>query len=397
MKKDKTPFLKKIVLFMILMFYRSTFGLYVRLRYNLVRTNNVKLPRKGPYLLIGNHSNNFDGLFMQCICPRIIRFVVTDAVFKNKKLGRLLNFVGYIPKRKHVSDSKAIRQILRTVSEGGIVGIFPEGMRNWDGVTGHMYPTIFRLIQLLNVPVYAACFKGAYLSEPRWADYKRHGRIEMELKKLFDTGEKPALEEIEAAVRAALTHDDGVWQLDMRIPYKGKALCKGFERLLFVCPTCKQIGTMDSSPDRIWCRSCRAAFRVDVYGFFHAIDGSLKLQIPSLLNAWQHEELKTQFAAKSDGAWLMMDEGARLYFSASQDAAHEIICGGDIVLWHDRLSVGTETFDISGISGISVYFKSHLEFRYDSKDYRVNFDDSRVSAYKWSRALAIEKGTEEDS
>ena len=393
MKKDKTPFLKKIVLFLLLLLYWLTVGLYIRLRYRLIQTSDVKLPGKGPYLLIGNHSNNFDGLFMQCICPRIIQFVVTDAVYKNKRVARLLNFAGYIPKRKHVSDSKAIRQILRTISEGGIVGVFPEGMRNWDGQTGYMYPAIFRLIQLLHVPVYAACFKGAYLSEPRWADHKRHGRIEMKLIKLFDSEDRPALSEIESTVRNALTHDDGVWQQEKRIPYKGKALCKGFERLLYVCPSCQRTGTMDSSADRIWCRSCNAAFRVDVYGFFHALDGSIQMQIPSQLNAWQLNTLAAQFEAKSGTDILMMDEGARLYCSASQDASYELTDRGDIALWHDRLSVGAKAFNLSELSGVSVYFKSHLEFRHGAIDYRVSFDDQRVSAYKWSCALAIKNGT----
>jgi 1-acyl-sn-glycerol-3-phosphate acyltransferase len=367
--------------------YVITFGLFVRIRYNLVRQNGDKLPAKGPFLLIANHCNNFDGLFLQCLCPRLIRYVVTDAVYRNKILGKLLNFVGYIPKRKHTIDIGAIRKIMKTVAQGDIVGIFPEGQRNWDGSTGPLASATYRLIQLLDVPVVVAQIKGAYLTEPRWADAKRRGRVEVTFKTLFKTGDKPDLQQIEAIVKGALAHDEGEWQRNRRLGFKGKALCSGFERLLFVCPACRALGTIDSSANRIWCRTCGAAFHLDEYGFFHDSDGSA--HTIHALNAWQQSELEKQLSC--DDVYPVIDEDATLYMSSEDSTPFESIAYGALRLTQKQLSIGDHAFDIGGISSVSVYFKSHLDFRYGCCDYRIGFSDKRVSAYKWQCAIMFLK------
>jgi len=393
LKNTMTGIIKKSILFIMLCLFKATIGLYVRVRYRLVSKCNAALPQKGAFLILGNHTNNFDGLFLQCLSPRLIRFVVTDTVFRHKALSRILHFAGYIPIRKHTSDSRAIRQIMHLVSQGSAIGIFPEGMRSWDGKTRPFENATFRLIQVLRIPVYAVRFKGAYLSEPRWADTKRHGLIEAEVFKLFDIGDKPSLKQIHQTVSDALEHDEGDWQRIRHIPFKGKALCAGFERLLFVCPACLRIGAMDSSSDRIWCLSCGAENRLDIYGFFHPA-GCGPARSASELNAWQQDEMKRQFALKASHDVLLSDEGARLFFAETHNAPYTLAESGTITLCSGSLHVGRHAFRTKELSGISVGFKSHVEFRYHKKDYRINFEENRVSAYKWSCALAFAKHTD---
>ena len=126
-------FLKALAKYSLLYLYQGTFGLYVRLRYRLRFIVRTPIPAKGPFFLLGNHTNNLDGLFLQCFFLRPIHFVVTEGVFKNKLLGGLLRLVDYIPKRKSMSDITAIRGIMDAVRDG-IVGIFPKaaqlGRRN---------------------------------------------------------------------------------------------------------------------------------------------------------------------------------------------------------------------------------------------------------------------------
>lgn len=382
---------KKIVLYLLLGLYKLTFGLFIRIKYKVSYENIKCIPKKGPFIIVGNHSNNYDGLFLQCFCPRIIRFVVTDAVFRKKALGKLLCFAGYIPKRKHYSDAGTIRKIIKTASNGDIVGIFPEGMRNWDGATASLYRATFRVIQYLKVPVVAACIKGGYLSWPRWADTKRRGKIQVEFTKLFDTGMPASLEEVESAITKALCHDDGKWQQKMRIPFKGRALCKGFERLLYVCPKCGAFGTIDSSDKRIWCRVCDASFSLDVYGFFHDADGSPPVKTVYELNKWQQEKLYEYFSAADKNELLLTDAGAVLSAANNTNAGYEPVEQGNIELYANSLNIGGKKFDIDKISGVSVYFKSHLDFSYGGTDYRIGFNDKRISAYKWSCAVSLLK------
>jgi hypothetical protein len=83
----------------------------------------------------------------------------------------------------------------------------------------------------------------------------------------------------------------------------------------------------------------------------------------------------------------MSDEGANLYCAKSKEQPFELVEAGSLSLKKDRMVIGQRIFDISQMHGISVYFKSDLEFRYKGLDYRVGFNEKRVSAYKWNCAL----------
>ena len=387
MSKHKQSPIQRIIVFILLVLYKATFGVYIRLLYRLRTQSRNILPKKGPYLLLANHCNNFDGLFLQCLIPQTISFVVTDAMFKNKALGKLMAFVGYIPKRKNVTDSSAIRQIIRAVKQNRIVGIFPEGGRNWDGKTGTISPATFRLAKMLGVPVVTARIKGSYLSEPRWANTKRRGRVEIDFQLHFADGAIKSLEAAEETITGALAHNEADWQQHRHIPYKGKAPAKGLERLLFTCPTCESIGTLRSSDDRLTCLMCDAAYSIDAFGYLHAQNGTLPSERIDQINAWQQRLLAQKFDHAAAAAVLLTDERACLYCASAQHAPFEPEDEGTLTLTKTELSIGSHRFDIDKINGVAVYFKTHLEFRYDGLDRRIGFYDRHISAYKWEIAL----------
>ncbi len=391
MKKSgsSTGWAKTLAQYTLLCLYQATFGLYVRLRYRLKCFKLSPVPKKGPFILIGNHTNNFDGLFLQCFFSRPIRFVVTDGVFKKKVLSRLLHLVDYIPKRKSVSDVAAIRQIIDVVRRGGIVGIFPEGGRNWDGMTGPITPATFRLIEMLKIPVVAAKLCGAYLSEPRWADTKRHGRVEVHLDAIIQEGEDLSLEEVQKRVLKALTHNEYDWQREARIPFRGRSLSKGLERLMFMCPACGALGTVTSSGKSVWCTACNARFALDVYGFLHSDSGELPADSLDRISSWQQGQLRSLFAAHPEANRLIADDGGILLSAKTREEPYKVIDGGKAVLTRQQIIIGRYGFDLAGISGINVYFQSLLEFRYQSVDYRIGFESPHVSAYKWQCAVDL--------
>ncbi|MGI5919101.1 MAG: hypothetical protein ACOX8N_05520, partial [Christensenellales bacterium] len=61
------------------------------------------------------------------------------------------------------------------------------------------------------------------------------------------------------------------------------------------------------------------------------------------------------------------------------------------VLTRRQLILGRYGFDLAGITGINVYFKSHVEFQYQNADYRIGFESPHVSAYKWQCILELAK------
>lgn len=384
----------KIIHYILLGIYKISYGIYIRRRYRVRLTEDSDQHIKGPYLLLSNHCNNYDGVFLQTILGKPIKFVITDSVFKIRALGGIMSLIGYIPKKKFVSDIKAIKKIMRTAKDGGIIGIFPEGRRSWDGKTVHISEATYKLIRMLKVPVVTAKIMGAYLSEPRWANTKRRGMIEIEMKTLIRAEELAhlSLKDIQDKITAALDHDELAWQQQKKIAFKGKSLAEGLENLLFMCPECKQVGTMHSKDDRVWCSACNAQYLIDQYGFIHSESGFLPSDSISDLNEWQRNRLKKSLARIKANEIYLQDEDAYLEATESVRQPYQDLDSGNLQLTRLQLKVGSTTFNLSDVYGISVSFKSHLFFRHKSKDYRISFKNKRVSVYKWYSALKFVTG-----
>ena len=243
---------------------------------------------------------------------------------------------------------------------------------------------------MLKIPVVTAVIKGAYLSEPRWSNTKRYGMVEVDMRTVLEAGELAdmSLPEIEEKIHAALEHNEFDWQQNNRIAYKGKSLAEGFERLLFTCPECNSIGTMDSQNDRVWCTSCGAEYFLDEYGYIHAKKGRLPSENIIDLNRWQRERLKQSLKKlkKAEDIFLS-DEDACLLSTSGINEPYKEMTQGRLSLTSTTLSIGNMVFDLKEMYGISINFKSHLSFRHKSRDYRIGFRDKRVSIYKWFTAL----------
>ncbi len=387
--------IKRIILCTLVILYKLTFGLYLRLRYKVKLTPGSKIRIKGPCLLLSNHCNSYDGLYLQYFMQEPLHFVVTDTVFKNKILRMLFSLADYIPKKKFVSDAKTIKKIIKTVKNAGAVGIFPEGARSWDGKSLCISGALYKLVKLLKIPVVTAKISGAYFSSPRWADTKRRGRIEIDIKLLLDSDDvmQMSLRDIEEKISSALEHNDFDWQRQNMVPFRGKALAKGLERLIYMCPECQNIGTLHTAGDKLWCRACSAEYRIDEYGFLHSVNGHLPAQNINGLSDWQYEQLERIITATdTEDGIILSDNDAKLLASESDDDPFRVLDKGLVILNKKELIIGSYSFKIKGIHGLSIYFKSGLSFRYGPRDYRVCFVDRRISVYKWCSALGLLKG-----
>lgn len=399
--KQRRVWLAKVTAhYIILGIFKISFGAYLAIahRVKLVKEPGFKL--KGPCLLLANHSNTYDGFFIQSLVNKPIHFVVSDGVFKNKNVRRIFSIVNFIPKKKFVSDTKAIKQIIRISQNGGIIGIFPEGRRCWDGKTVKIAPATFKLVKMLKIPVVTANIKGAYLSEPRWSKTQRFGKIEIEIKTLIDAKSLAAmsLEEIEQKVGKELYHSEYDWQDKRMIPFKGKALAEGFEMLLYTCPQCGANDSMQTCGSEISCKVCGALYEMDVYGYVHSIKGFLPSSRVDGINEWQLNKLEEIYAKlKNNQDVYMSNEGVLL--TSSIDVAHPFkeISRGSISIAKNGLIIGGKKFDIADVYGVAVNMKAHVSFRHKSMDYRVSFENNQFSVYKWCRIIKIFIGNVEEA
>jgi 1-acyl-sn-glycerol-3-phosphate acyltransferase len=91
-----------------------------------------------------------------------------NSEYRHSFMKWFLRHAGSFPVRRYTVDVLAIRNAIRVVEHGHILGIFPEGERTWDGEMLPLRTGTIRLILALNTPVIPVGITGAYSLMPRW-------------------------------------------------------------------------------------------------------------------------------------------------------------------------------------------------------------------------------------
>lgn len=90
------------------------------------------IPKQGGLVLVSNHISYWDPVIIGCAVPRLrqVFFMAKAELFKVPLLGYLIRKLGAFPISRGGFDRSAIRTALGHLTDGEIVGIFPEGTRN---------------------------------------------------------------------------------------------------------------------------------------------------------------------------------------------------------------------------------------------------------------------------
>lgn len=114
--------------------------LYTRLWHGLSWNGPAPVPSKGPAILIANHTASCDPAFLQTGCPRPLCFLIAREYYRKAPWARgLFEYLGSVPVARNGRDVNAVRLALLRLSEGRLVGIFPEGTLSAAG-RGRMRP-----------------------------------------------------------------------------------------------------------------------------------------------------------------------------------------------------------------------------------------------------------------
>ena len=85
------------------------------------------IPNRGPVVLAGYHTSNFDCATLICSNKRIIHFLGKKELF-NKGIGNwFFTSMGTIPVDRSRKNPNAINEALKVLNNKQIIGIFPEG------------------------------------------------------------------------------------------------------------------------------------------------------------------------------------------------------------------------------------------------------------------------------
>ncbi|MEI8012205.1 MAG: lysophospholipid acyltransferase family protein [Candidatus Omnitrophota bacterium] len=89
----------------------------------------ANIPRSGGFILASNHISNIDPILLPVVCPRQMRFMAKDSLFRNPVLGALMRWGGGFPVRRGKADRNALGEFLWQLESGYPVLIFPQGTR----------------------------------------------------------------------------------------------------------------------------------------------------------------------------------------------------------------------------------------------------------------------------
>jgi acyl-[acyl-carrier-protein]-phospholipid O-acyltransferase/long-chain-fatty-acid--[acyl-carrier-protein] ligase len=142
------------------------FGLlFVRTFYRVAVTGADRLPTGG-FLLLPNHITWIDAVLLSMACPRPIRFIIDEGVYKNRLLNPVLRAVSCIP----ITGRKAkdgMREAISRIRAGEIVCLFPEGELSRIGALLRLrrgYEIIARQADAPVVPVWMDQLWGSIFS-----------------------------------------------------------------------------------------------------------------------------------------------------------------------------------------------------------------------------------------
>ncbi len=118
--------MKKTLLYKIT---RPIIKIFFNILYHPTYIGIDHIPKKGPIILAGNHTNYLDCLLLMSSTNRVIHFLAKDELTKGIK-GIIFNHMGIIPLNRKTHDKKALKQAIDILWNKEAIGIFPEGTIN---------------------------------------------------------------------------------------------------------------------------------------------------------------------------------------------------------------------------------------------------------------------------
>lgn len=371
---------KKYSLFYILI--KFVFRRIINPQYNVIYKGLAEVERlEAPYLVLPNHCSFFDPFFINGPLEEKIHYVISDTQLRNPFMKWILGITGVIAISKNRSDLKSLKVMTTAIKEKKVVGIFPEGLRTWDGVTLPVIESTAKLIRMFNVPVVVPLLEGAYLMDPRWGRGFRKGKVIVTYKILFNgekTGKK-SVDEIYKVLSEALEHNEHKSEALKGVEFKSKRLAEGIEQVLYLCPNCHSISSFTSKRDKFTCEKCSMEVEYTTTGTLSYNGTKTYFNTVHQWNTWQKSEIKNSLEG------LISVDRDIILSRTGKKSRFKILAKGELHLFKDRLEfVGKDTMIIpfSEISGINVQFKERLEFYFNKELYRLHNKKRVFSARK---------------
>lgn len=123
-------------------------------RYHRLNVLGLRLPRRGPAIVVANHVSGLDPMLLFASARRPLRFLIAREEYRRFGLTWLFRAIGCIPVDREKRPEQALREALRCLREGEVLALFPHGRIHLDSDPPRpIKGGAIRLSQLTGAPI----------------------------------------------------------------------------------------------------------------------------------------------------------------------------------------------------------------------------------------------------
>ena len=156
---------------------RNAFKLAIKIGFRL-RIFGVENFPKPTFIVAANHTSLLDPPIVGAACNRfLVHFMVKQELFELPGVRHWTPNVLCIPVRRGDNSIKGLRETLKRIKQGNVIGIFPEGTRSLDGSLREAKLGTGFLIAMARVPVVPIYVYGTAEAFPKGKKVKWGTRV----------------------------------------------------------------------------------------------------------------------------------------------------------------------------------------------------------------------------
>ena len=151
------------------------------------------LPAEGAAILAGNHTTFLDNFMIPLVVPRRVTFLAKSDYFtgrgpKGWLQKQFFSGVGMIPIDRSGGEASeaALRTGLRVLTDGDLLGLYPEGTRSPDGKLYRGKTGVARMALEAGVPVIPVGLVGMFALQPAGRMMPKLGKVEVRIGRPLD-------------------------------------------------------------------------------------------------------------------------------------------------------------------------------------------------------------------
>jgi len=333
-------------------------------------------PVEGPCVILANHLTTGDQFMVSCSFGRPVYFMASEHIFCGIWGKALEWLVAPIPKKKSMRDASAVHKCFQTVREGGALCIFPEGNRSYSGLPCAIDPSIAKLVKLCRCPLVLFHIHGGYGVDPRWGRKTRSGLCTGEVKEVImpDEIRKMPVEELYEKIISTIASNE----IPAGSLYKSPCRAEGLERVMYLCPKCGGVQTIETKGAAVRCTQCglQAEYGEDLR--LTSSDPDFPFTYVQDWYAFEEEYIRTR---------TLPDEDQPVYSDHTVSCVQKILYRSDKKICRGKFTGYTDRFEITDrasgrpvvyrfddITSVTVINKHSLAFYIDDATYFLHGD-----------------------